>query len=147
MKNNNNKLFIGIIILFIILVSILAIINITGKKDGTLSSLTYKEVKEKTNNKEDFILVVSQSTCSHCATYKPKLEIIAQKYGINIFYIDYDKEKEKEKFLNEFDLNGSTPVTIFIKKGKQTSLLDRLEGDVSKEKAIEKFKKMGFIKE
>ena len=106
-----------------------------------------KVIEEKIDNKDSFILVVSQSTCTHCATYKPKLEKISKKYNIDIFDIDYDLENKKtqKEFLEEFDLDGSTPITIFIKDGKQTNLFDRLEGDVSESKAIEKFKEMGFI--
>lgn len=149
MKQKNNKIFICLIIIFVIIIAILTIINITTPKEGTLNSITYKEIENKITQKESFILVVSKSTCSHCATYKPKLTLIAKEYGIDIFYIDYDKETEENqnKFLKEFNLDGSTPITLFIKKGKETSLLDRLEGDVSKTKAIEKFKKMGFIEE
>lgn len=148
MKNKNNEIFITLIIVFIIIVSILLIINILSPKEGELISLNYKEIQEKVSKKESFILVVSQSTCSHCALYKPKLKLIAKDYKINIYYIDYDKEKEttQKEFLKSYNLDGSTPITLFIKNGKQESITQRLEGDVSKEKAIEKFKKMGFIK-
>lgn len=141
----NNKLF-GIAIVFLIIIMALLFINyINTPKEGNLISIKYKEIKEKINNKDSFILVVSQSTCSHCASYKPKLELIAKDYGIDIYYIDYDKDSSKEEFLDDFDLDGSTPITLFINDGKEKSLLNRLEGDISKEKAIEKFKKMGFI--
>lgn len=141
----NNKLF-GIAIVFLIIIMALLLINyINTPKEGNLISIKYKEIKEKINNKESFILVVSQSTCSHCASYKPKLELIAKDYGIDIYYIDYDKDSSKEEFLDDFDLDGSTPITLFINDGEEKSLLNRLEGDISKEKAIEKFKKMGFI--
>lgn len=141
----NNKLF-GIAIVFLIIIMALLLINyINTPKEGNLISIKYKEIKEKINNKDSFILVVSQSTCSHCASYKPKLELIAKDYGIDIYYIDYDKDSSKEEFLDDFDLDGSTPITLFINDGKEKSLLNRLEGDISKEKAIEKFKKMGFI--
>lgn len=147
MKNKNNIFYI-IIIIFIILIAFLLINAINNPNKGNLISLTYNQVQEKVKNKESFILVISQSTCTHCASYKPKLEQIASNYKIDIYYIDYNLEtKENQtKFLEKFNLDGSTPITIFIKEGKQTNLFDRLEGDVSETKAIEKFKKMGFIK-
>ena len=147
MKEKKNIIYIAII-LTIILIAFLIIININNKKTGSLISLTYQQLQEKIDKKDDFILVVSQSTCSHCATYKPKLKIIAQDYNLDIYYIDYDLEKDniKKEFLENYDLDGSTPTTMFIKNGKQTNMFDRIEGDVSKEKAIEKFKKLGFIK-
>ena len=147
MKEKKNIIYIAII-LAIILIAFLIIININNKKTDSLISLTYQQLQEKIDKKDDFILVVSQSTCSHCATYKPKLKIIAQDYNLDIYYIDYDLEKDniKKEFLENYDLDGSTPTTMFIKNGKQTNMFDRIEGDVSKEKAIEKFKKLGFIK-
>ena len=144
MKKNNNIFYIAIIAL-IVIVSLLAINYINTPKQGNLEKITHKEINEKIDNKDSFILVVSQSTCSHCASYKPKLKQIAQEYKTDIYDIDYDEEKDEEKFLEEFDLDGATPITLFFKDGEQESLLNRLEGDVSKETAIKKFKKMGFI--
>ena len=148
MSKKNNKIFIAIIIIFIIIIASLLIINILNPKKGQLISLSYKEYTTKIKSKDSFVLVVSASTCSHCAEYKPKLIKIASKYNINIYYIDYDLETSEiqKEFLDNNKLNGSTPITLFIKNGKQTSIFDRIEGDVSQEKAIEKFKKLGFIK-
>ena len=148
MKEQNNKILIIITTLIVILLASLIFLNQDNKKTGSLNKINYKELTKKIENKDSFILIVSQSTCTHCASYKPKVEIIAKKHKLNIYYIDYDleKDKTKEKFLEEYDLDGSTPITLFIKKGKQTSIFDRIEGDISDTKVIEKFKKMRFIK-
>lgn len=146
MKNKSNIFYI-IVVIAIILIAFILIATLSNTNKANLISLTYKQVEEKIDNEDSFILVVSQSTCTHCTTYKPKLEKISNDYDIDIFYIDYDLENKdtQKEFLEEFDLDGSTPITIFIKDGKQTNLFDRLEGDVSESKAIEKFKEMGFI--
>lgn len=147
MKNKSNIFYI-IVVIAIILIAFILIATLSSNNKASLINLTYKQVEEKIDNEDSFILVVSQSTCTHCATYKPKLEKISNDYELDIFYIDYDLENNntQKEFLEEFDLDGSTPITIFIKNGKQTNLFDRLEGDVSESKAIEKFKEMGFIK-
>ena len=146
MKKKNNALI--AIIIFIILIVALVIISNINQPIGKFTKITYKEIQEKTNNKEDFILIVSRSNCSHCITYKPKVKQITRDYMITVYYIDFDEEKEEtaNKFLEEYNLDGSTPMTLFIKKGKETSVLNRLEGDVDNDKIIERFKKMGFIK-
>ena len=54
-------------------------------------------------------------------------------------------DNDKKEFLEKFNLNGSTPITLFINDGKETSILNRIEGETSKSKAVSKFKKMGFI--
>ncbi len=144
---NKNLVMISSILLIIIVASLL-IISILNPRKGNLISLNYNEITNKAKKEESFILIVSRSTCSHCAEYKPKVESIAKKYNIDIYYTDYDLDTKdnQEKFLDEYKLDGSTPITIFIKNGKQTNLFDRIEGDVSKKTAIEKFKKLGFIK-
>ena len=141
----NNKILIGITIFIALLIALLVISSMNSI--GKLSELTYNEIKEKNNKKEDYILIVSRSDCSHCMEYKPKVEQVAKENKITVYYIDYDSENEKtqEKFLKEFKLDGSTPMTLFIKEGKEVSILNRLEGDVDKDKIINKFKKMKFI--
>ena len=47
--------------------------------------------------------------------------------------------------MNEFNLENATPMTLFFIKGKETSILNRIEGDLSIKTVKETFKKMGFI--
>ena len=147
MKKKN--IIITIIILILLIITFFILINNNKQNKDGLIELTYDEIIEKMNNKEDFILVITHSTCSHCATYKPKLKEIAKDYNINIYYINIDSDsiEDKSAFLKEFNLTGATPITIFIKDGKEASLLNRLEGDLSTKKVVERFKKMGFIEE
>lgn len=140
-----NKIFIISIILLVIILLILIINFLTTPKKGEYREINYTELKEKLENKESFALVVSQSTCSHCATYKPKVEIIAKDYGVDFYYIDIDLEKNKENFLKEFNLSGATPTTLFFKNGKEKSMLNRLEGDLPEKTVIKKLTEMGLI--
>ena len=145
-KLKKGKNITTIIVLIIIATLGLILISNISKSNGKLEKITYKQINEKLDNKEDFILIVSRTDCSHCISYKPKIEQIAKKYNIIIYYIDFDEENKKEKFLEEFNLDGSTPITMFIRDGKETSVLNRLEGDLEEEKVIERLKKMKFIK-
>ena len=147
MKKRNNIIYV-IAIIIIIVIAFLLINNINNPNNKNLTELTYKDIIKKTNNKESFVLVISRTTCSHCMEYKPKLKKIANDKNIDIYYIDYDKEsnKNQEKLFDKFDLDGSTPITIFIKKGKQTNIFDRIEGDVSDTKVIKKLKELKYIK-
>ncbi len=144
-----NKIVYIALVVFILIIAFLLINYTTAKKTGNFIQLNYKEVTKKVENKERFVLVVSKSTCSHCATYKPKIESIVKEYGIDIYYIDYDTEDDntQKEFLKKFNLDGSTPMTLFFDKGKEMSVLNRIEGDLSSEKVISTLKKMGFITE
>ena len=148
MKKGKSFLF-GFLGLIILCSMIVLIYNSVQTKNGALIKISYNEVKEKIANKDDFVLVVSQSTCSHCATYKPKLKEIASDYNLDIYYIDYDTESSsvQKDFLNHFHLSGATPTTMFIKGGHEVSVLNRLEGDLGPTKVVKQLQKMGFIDE
>lgn len=138
-------LIIGIILLVIIIIGIILSID---KNDNNFIKLTYNEILEKVNNKEDFVLCVSASECSHCMSYKPKLKKISNKYNIKIYYTDVDTltKEEYNEFKDKFSFDGSTPTTIFFKEGEEKTTATRIEGDISMDKTIDKLKKNGFIK-
>ncbi len=144
-----NKIVYIALILFVVIIVLLLVNYANTPKPGSFIQLDYKGVTKKADNKDRFILVVSKSTCSHCATYKPKIEAIVKEYGIDVYYIDYDTEDEstQKEFLEKFNLDGATPMTLFFEDGKEKSVLNRIEGDLSSEKVIATFKKMGFISE
>ena len=141
MKKTNNIILICAIVITILIVLFLAI----GKaKEGYLLELNLNKLKEKIENKETFVLCISKTTCSHCNDYKPKLKSIASEYNIDIYYIDVDKYDEEE-FSNLISFDGSTPTTIFIKNGDEETTSNRINGDVSKRKIIDKLKSNDFI--
>ena len=115
-----------------------------------LSEISYDEVIKKLDNKDTFVLLISQTTCSHCAAYKPKLKDVSNEYEIDVYYIDVDLlEEDKYDELNSrlsFATSG-TPLTIFLKNGEEKTVATRIKGDSSKEKIIKKLKSNGFISE
>ena len=108
--------------------------------------LKYDEVIEKIENKDDFVLLISQTTCTHCISYKPKLEEVANEYKINIYFIDVDllDNEERDKFSSYINYS-STPVTVFLKNGVESTVANRINGDASKDKIEKKLKSNGFI--
>ena len=141
MKSKTFKLILGIlIIIFVGIIIGYFIFN----KNNSLIKLDYKDI----DNKESFVLCVSRTTCSHCQSYKPKLQKVANKYNIKIYYTDIDTYNKDE--LNDFNsritFDGGTPVTLFIKNGEEKTTATRIIGDVSSEKIIDKLKKNDFIK-
>ena len=136
----------------IILVSICLIILIGGLIADKLLSrnylveLGYEEVIKKVDNDESFVILFSQTTCNHCISYKPKLEAVAKKFKLEIYYIDIDllSKSDREALGKKMNFN-STPVTVFIKNGEETSVATRIDGDAEKAKIISKLKSNGFI--
>ena len=145
MKKNSNLIWIIAIVILVLLLSFLIINKAISK--GNLVELTYDEFVQKIDNEESFVLCVSRTTCSHCATYKPKLENVAKDYGIDLYYIDIDKysEEEQDEFEKIINFNDSTPTTVFLKNGKETTASNRINGDVSTSRIIDKLKSNDFI--
>lgn len=142
----NKKSFIISICSLILIILFILLFNYYSRP--RLYELDVNQVKDKIDNKESFILCISATNCSHCKKYKPKLEDISKEYRMDIYYIDFDKysDKEQELFRNYISFDGGTPVTLFIKNGEEETTVNRINGNVSKDKIISKFKSNGFIK-
>ena len=110
------------------------------------NEIEYKDVIKKMKNDESFILVISQTTCTHCASFKPKIARVANDRKLNVYYIDVDllSDKENDEFKKYISYSG-TPATVFIKNGEETSAATRINGDASIEKIEKKLKSNGFI--
>ena len=115
--------------------------------DKHLIELNYNELKEKVDNKESFILVVTQTTCSYCAEYKPVLKEVLYENDIYAYFIEKDKltNEEKAKF-NEIANVETTPQTLFFVDGAEESTQQRLVGNHPKNDIITKLKVKGYIK-
>lgn len=121
----------------------------TAAKDKTLVELTYKELEKKLDNGDTFILVITQTRCSHCAQYKPVLKEVLYEYGITAYEIDQEKLTDKElgKLKNVANISG-TPTTVFIVDGEEINTSSRLKGAVTnKHTIIKRLKAQGYITE
>lgn len=121
----------------------------TAAKDKTLVELTYKELEKKLDNEDTFILVITQTRCSHCAQYKPVLKEVLYEYGITAYEIDQEKLTDKElgKLKNVANISG-TPTTVFIVDGEEINTSSRLKGAVTnKHTIIKRLKAQGYITE
>ncbi len=137
----------------LILVSICLVILIGGIIYDNIASKTYfneikyKDVIKKLDNKDTFILLISQTTCTHCLEYKPKLETVANDEKVSVYYIEYDllNKEEAENFNKRISFSG-TPTTVFFKNGEEKTAATRINGSASIEKIKAKLKSNGFIK-
>ena len=118
------------------------------EEDNHLIEISITELQEKVNNKETFILLISQTNCSHCAEYKPVLKEVLTKYDILAYEIDETKLSEKENGIlkNIANISG-TPTTVFIVDGEEANTQNRLIGAANKNKIINRLKAMNYIKE
>ena len=138
---------IGIVIVcIIILIGAIIADRILGK--SYLKELNYNEFLEKMEKKESFVLLLSQTTCSHCMDFKPKLSEVAKDNKIVVYYMETDllDDETRDNFKKKYFSFTGTPTTVFVINGEEKSAATRIDGDVSKDKIISKFKSNGFIK-
>ncbi len=133
---------------YILAIFVIAIL-FTGcsSSKGSLSSISYSSLKEKLENKETFFFVVVRQGCQFCEKFLPTVEDVVNEYDLEGYSLDLSTLTQDE--LNEFDKDynvSGTPTTIFITDGKEGSVLQRLVGNQSADKLIQKLKSNGFIK-
>lgn len=130
----------GIILCFILI--------LTGCKKDYMKEISYKEYKNLIENKETFILEIMRTDCTACNNFKPKITQVANDYKIEVKYINTDHlSKEEVDELYEVTGISGTPTVIFYNEGTEKTVASRINGSVSVDKIISKFKASEFIKE
>ena len=129
-----------------ILVLFLLMFIFTGCSKTTYDEISYDELNEMLKNKDDFILFIGSSTCSACASYEITLNDIIKEYNVDVKYIDLSKlsNNEQSELTSEFPITG-TPTTIFITDGDEEDSHNRINGNKSNSRIVEKFKENGYI--
>lgn len=150
----NKKWIIPTTILIILLIGIIVFIVAKPQKNGIVS-ITGEELLTKLENKETFILVVTQDGCTHCEKYKPILNRVLTENNIYAYELDLRKVKqnESEEIENEIAKTFGTkaqgfgtPTTIFINDGIEKTTINRLVGSLNYNALKERLKERGFIK-
>ena len=121
---------------------------LSGCDSNNLKSLSYKEFNNKLKSNDSFFVEIVQDGCSHCANFTPKLKEVLNEYDIVGYQINLTdlSDEDYSEFSTKYGVN-STPTVIFIFDGQETSLLQRINGNISKDKIISKLKSNGYINE
>ena len=115
-------------------------------EDDHLVIVSYDELQQKVDNKETFILLISQTDCPHCLAYKPILKEVLVDYDLYAYEIQLDTLSDDEiSKLNNIANTSGTPVTTFIINGEEKNTSSRLVGEAQRDRIISRFKAMGFI--
>ena len=127
-------------------------------KEKNLTFVSYDKYKSLIRNDDTHIIVIGQTTCSHCIAIKPALNSVAEDYALTINYLNLTEltEEESEKFFEslkkieyndpDFLEDGSfgTPLTLIVEDGK----VDRyVSGSKTYSQLVREFTKAGLIKE
>ena len=149
-KNNKNVVIIAVVALVSLV--FIGTFVMSGYKvyelNKSLVEIDSTELREKIEDDEDFILVFTNTTCSHCAMYKPILQEVLVDYDLVAYEIVTDHVKEEDiSFLNTVASISGTPTTVFIKDGEEIATSARIVGSSTVEKITSRLKAVGFISE
>ena len=148
MRKKKNIILGVLICILIILVCVL--LFIIGKKSDfkSIEDIDLATLKAKIDNKEKFVLVVTQTGCSHCMAYLPVLEEVGEEYKLTFYDINMTNLSDDEKTeFNKLVRISGTPTTIFYTNGEEESTTARLVGEKTKDKIINRLKSEGSINE
>lgn len=109
-----------------------------------IKQLTYKSFNEMIKNKRSFVVVISQTYCSHCIEYKPAYNEAFKNRTTKGYELDLLTltTSQRTEVLEKYSIVG-TPTTLIFIDGKYQP--DRLEGKQTKEALTNFLDMYGFI--
>jgi predicted bacteriocin transport accessory protein len=130
---------------------ILLVIMLAGcnSKKEYLKQIYYDDLKSKIENKESFALYIGNKSCPHCQDFEPKFRSVINEYKVTVFKMDtatLTTDEYQELIVGNVGEVG-TPTVVFFEKGVEKGTYSRIDGDVSKNKVIDKLKDNGYIKD
>ena len=133
----------------IFIIAMIGIVFLTGcNNKNEYTKLSFDDLQLKLGNKDSFVLVIGSSTCSACAKYEEIMKSVIKDKKVEIFYLDL-QTLTKEQYSKVYSkyVVSSTPTTLFIKNGAETSTYDRIVGAADYTEIVENLKKQGFLGE
>lgn len=132
----------------LIVVMAMVIFCLSGCGKTTYDEISYSELNNMLEAKDDFVLFIGSETCSACASYKITLNKIIEKYHTDIKYLDISKlsDKESSELQSRFPFTG-TPTTVFITDGVEKNTYNRISGNEKYSSVLKKLIKNGYIEE
>lgn len=123
-----------------------------------ITSINYDEYSELISKDGTNVIVVGQTTCSHCIAFKPAINSVAKDYNITMNYLNLTKlsQEESNSFFDslktieyndeEFLEKGSfgTPLTLVVENGKVKGYIS---GERTISQLVRELKKLDVISE
>ena len=103
-------------------------------------ALIKKMAKSKMKNKEDFVIVFTQSWCAHCEKFRDMLDEYLPKHHVIVYDVVIDKDPNPDrsgnikKIQSYFKTMDSTPSLYYVEKGKVKDELENGDDGITKEK-------------
>lgn len=108
------------ILLICLLLSMLVGCTSNNDVSGNIIEVNPTTIMSKMDDKEDFFLLVTLSTCPICAEYQKVIDELVLNYQVDVYHIVIDKYEGEYDQLSDEYLNNLTdaPDTFFIVNGE-----------------------------
>ena len=137
-----------LILLVVVLLAVAAIVTSTKKDEINIDlpavvigeagtkTITYSEYEDLMNSENPFLVVIIQDGCSHCISFEPIVDEVANEYKIPVNYLnlstlsseEYSSLSKSNSYLRTKE--WGTPTTLFMYKDK---VIDSLGGETNKD--------------
>lgn len=145
-KKENWKLYLIIAIIICLGAFLVYRLAFVEGKNDPVKNITIHELETKINNKETFMLVITQTGCSHCEQYLPELSRTLSQHDLTAYELNITNlEPEDKMILSKYATFSGTPTTIFFTGGIEKTTLNRIIGYASQSKIEERLKSLGYI--
>ena len=155
-KDKNSVVNIVVIVGVIFLIAALVLMFVKSDKTGNhIQKISYSEYSDIIKKDEYSIILVTNPTCSHCNSYKPFVNYLAEENHLKIYDLDITTVSYEEyiaihdgyKALKDQYSDGKpvipTPATIIVKNNSEvTSIL----GDIGYDGLAKLLKNYQIIK-
>ena len=107
---------------------------------GALRTISVADMEKKMKNKEDFVIVFTQSWCAHCEKFRDMLDEYLPKHHVIVYDVVIDKDPNPDrsgnikKIQSYFKTMDSTPSLYYVEKGKVKDELENGDYGITKEK-------------
>ena len=116
---------------------------LTGCGNSKLENLSLKELKEKLNNKDTFIVYFAKED----SDLESKLNTVLENNNLKGYKFDTNKISDEEKYSLQLSIPYEEPSIVFVIKGQDPSKLSHVtDEDILIKHLEERLKDMKFIK-
>ena len=125
----------------------LLLLTVTACSSSYLSKLNYKKLTTKLDNKESFVLYLTNEDESGL-TLKNTLQTVCKDNNIKCFYLNTDNLDEDElDSLKEKITFEDSNIIVFVKEGKENTVLARIDNVyISAKDLKEELKNQEYLK-
>lgn len=117
--------------------------NASTSEYSNIHEITVSDLDKMIDDKEDFILLVSQTSCSHCISFKPILNEALKQEKIIGYELDVQKisTSEKREIFDKLDVSGTPTTQIYIDGKRQFGRIIGVDTKANVIEFVKKFKR------